>query len=216
MTLHTVLAQQKFERNWALSNPMGESVAFYRAPGKHVGFVRNDKCGSTFFSNIFAANGWISSSSNSINWEKDQVFGFIMDPYIRHVKGLVEDVVTIGLEKVMLANLGMKFWHNLSWIGSHSMPMSIKFGSRINNIDWIPIDIGLESTENIVDDLLKPYNVTINWNIPVNRNESTDYEKELFHKFSQLSNSQEKQHLLRVICRDYDVYQRSIDRYSNR
>jgi hypothetical protein len=139
-----------------------------------------------------------------------------MDPYIRHVKGLVEDIVGIGLEKVMLANLGMKFWHNLSWVGSHSMPMSIKFGSRIHDINWIPIDIGLASTENIVDELLKPYNITINWNIPVNRNESTDYKKELFCKFSQLSNSEEKQHLLKVICRDYDVYQQATEKYANK
>jgi hypothetical protein len=197
-----------------LSNPIPYPLDFYRAPGKNIGFVRNDKCASTFFSNIFAANGWRLQTTDQVNWEKDHVFSFTMDPYIRHIKGLVKDAVDMGLEKVMLANLGMKFWHNLSWIGTHSMPTSVRFGHSIHRINWIPIDIGLESTENIVDELLKSYDITINWGISVDRNESSDYEKELFHKFSQLSNSQEKQHLLRVICRDYEVYEKSVKQHS--
>ena len=199
-----------------MNNPIPYPLAFYRAPGTNIGFIRNDKCASTFFSNIFAANGWKLQTSNHINWEKDQVFSFIMDPYIRHIKGLVKDAIDMGLEKVMLANLGIKFWHNLSWIGTHSMPMSVRFGHSIHRINWIPIDIGLESTEDLVDQLLEPHNIKVNWSIPVDRNESDDYAKELFHKFSQLSNSQEKQHLLKVIYKDYEVYQTSIKKYAEK
>jgi hypothetical protein len=191
-----------------------ESVEFWRAPGKNVGFVRNEKCGSTFFSNVFAANGWSRQLLHQINWDKDYVFSFVMDPYIRHVKGMVEDAVNLGAEKIMLANLGIKFWHNLPWIGTHSMPMSVRFGDQVHSIDWIPIDIGIVSTETIVDSLLEPHGVTVDWAVPVDRNESSPYEKELFHKFSQMLNSQEKQDLLKIICTDYVVYNKAVQKYS--
>jgi hypothetical protein len=188
-------------------------TVFLRAPGKNIGFIRNDKCGSTYFANIFKANGWLLQNHHDIDWEKDQVFSFIMDPYVRHIKGLVEDAVQMGSEKTMLTQLGVKIWQNLPWLGRHSMPMSVKFGQRINNIEWIPIDIGLESTESIVDSILAHHDIVINWNTPVDKNESTDYEKQLFTQFSNLSNSQEKQILLRSICRDYDIYNKSVSKY---
>lgn len=196
-------------------NPTFENIHFYRAPEKNIGFIRNDKCGSTFFSNIFKANGWIRESSEDIDWDQDHVFSFIMDPYVRHVKGMVEDAVLMGSEKLMLQNFGLRFWQNISWIGSHSMPMSVKFGDCINQIDWIPIDIGLDSTEDIVDQLLKPYNIKVEWSIEVDRNESSPYEKEMFEKFSQLLNSDQKHKLLSQVCLDYEIYKKSIEKYKN-
>lgn len=191
------------------------SVVMYRAPEKNVLFVRNDKCGSTFFSNIFIANGWKEIDLRDVDWSQDFVFGTIMDPYVRHVKGLVEDAVQMGCEKIMLANLGIKVWQKLPWIGSHSMPMSIKFGDKFDQIEWIPIDIGLESTEKIIDNLLDSYQIKINWTINVDRNESLNYEKELFHRFSELTNSQEKQILLHTVCKDYEVYKQAVEKYQH-
>jgi hypothetical protein len=194
---------------------MHRSVTFYRAPEKNVVYVRNDKCASTFFTNMFVANGWKNEPAHNLDWKKDFVFGFIMDPYVRHVKGLVEDAVQMGVEKIMLTNLGIKFWQNLPWIGSHSMPMSVKFGEKFQHINWIPIDIGLTSTEKIVDRLLAPYNLKVNWNFEVDRNESLDYEKQLFHKFNELCNSQEKHALLKNICQDYQVYEQAVEKYKS-
>jgi len=200
-------------------NSLYTTLPFYRATNagikKNIGFIRNDKCASTYFSNIFKANGWVEECSDDIDWSNDQVFSFIMDPYVRHIKGMVEDVVAMGSEKLMLQYFGIQLWHNIPWIGLNSMPMSIKFKDKINSINWIPIDIGISNTEIIVDELLKAYNVMVDWNIDVDRNESSEYEKELFQKFSLMSNSQEKQILLKIICQDYDIYQKSVEKYQN-
>lgn len=188
---------------------------FYRLPGKKVGYIRNLKCGSTFFSNIFLANGWVESPLDSIDWNHDHIFSFIMDPYVRHIKGLVEDAINMGIEKIMLQNFGLKFWQDLPWIGPHSMPMSIIFGDSIHKIDWIPIDLDTVSSESVVDKILSSHEIKIDWTIPVYRNESIDYKKQLFHKFSSLANSEQKRILLEKFCADYEIYSNALSRYSS-
>ena len=192
-----------------------QDLTFYRPPRKKIGFIRNDKCGSTYFANIFLANGWELESAENIDWGIDYVFSFIMDPYVRHVKGMVEDARLMGSEKIMIQNFGKMFWENIPWIGPHSMPISIKFGELADKIDWIPIDIGLPSTEDIVDQLLKPHGEEVDWSIPVYRNESTPYEKEMFKFFAEMLNSANKAELLNHRCQDYEIYKKSIDKYQN-
>lgn len=188
-------------------------LAFYRPPGKRIGFIRNDKCGSTYFANIFEANGWMIESAENIDWQIDHVFSFIMDPYVRHVKGMVEDAIAVGSEKIMIQNFGKMFWENIPWLGTHSMPISVKFGKLADNIDWIPIDIGIPSTEDIVDQLLKTHDEEIDWSIPVDRNESSPYEKEMFKIFAEMLNSANKAELLNHRCQDYKIYKKTIDKY---
>lgn len=208
-TQHTRSLLQTLERAWDLYN-FYKQIATYRYPGKSILFVRNNKCASTFYSNIFMANGWQVDNFENINWAEDKVFSVIIDPYVRHVKGLVQDLCDRGIERIALNNFGRTFWHSLPWIGHHSMPISIKFDNHHNQIDWIPADAD-RPTEDIITNKLKKYDIDINWGVPVYRNESDEYKKQLFHDISAMSNCQEKQTLLTA---DYQIYQQALDTYN--
>lgn len=183
-----------------------DRVATFRPPGRNVVFVRNNKCASTFYSNIFTANGWVTENLSTVDWSHDRVFSVISDPYVRYVKGLVQDLCDRGLERVTLSMMGRTFWHSLPWIGDHSMPVSVKFDGYCDRIDWIPID-AKRLGEEIITDLLRSHDVTVDWSIPVFRNESDDYKKKLFHEVSDRVNCEEKQQLL---ARDYELYHQAI------
>lgn len=186
----------------------------YRYPNTPLVFVRNDKCGGTFFSSILMSNGWLEQDFKTIDWSQDQVFGLIMDPYVRHVKGMVEDAIQTGSEIIMLKNFGIRWWASVGWIGPHSMPMSIKYGSKSQDINWIPIDTGDVFSEDVIDSIAFEHDVSIDWSIPVFRNESSPYKKKMYDEFNLLLNSPQKQNLLVNQCQDYELYERACKQYS--
>ena len=188
------------------------TMEFFRHPDHNVGYLRSLKCGSTYYTNIFKANGWIQQGINDINWDRDDVFSFIIHPYVRHIKGMVEDIAAWGLENIMFNNLGKFHWRQIPWLDSHSMPLSVMFKDECDKIDWIPIDGQFPKGEQLLENKLAKYGITIDWEFDVDRYESGEYKNNLFSKLLELSSGKEEK--FKYFCRDWELYDRAVLNHS--
>jgi len=184
-----------------------------RSPCGKLVFLRNLKCASTYYSLLLQQNGWSSQSASTIDWTNDRVFSFIMDPNIRHIKGLVEDLVWQGIEKPLIDLMSRQFWLNLPWIGDHSMPMTARLGNKADLVYWIPIDVEGVSSDQELDKFLSEYGVTVTYYDGIFKRESDSYKKDLFNKIYKMSPY--KSLLLKELFPDYQLYESVVARYKN-
>lgn len=184
----------------------------YRAPNSNLVYIRNEKCASTYYAGLFRANLWQKISISSIDWNTDHVFSFIRDPLIRHIKGLVEDMILLGCEWQLADKVGKKFWEELPWLGLHSIPMSIKFGAYANKINWIPLDALDVKSEDLVAQLLAKHNVDLVWKDNIFKRESDSYHVRIYNKV--LIPSMYKMSNFQQMCTDYDIYYAALEKYN--
>ncbi len=104
-------------------------------------YVRNLKCGSTFFWNNFTRTwGWSEIAWENIDWKNQRVFGHIMDPLRRRVKGIAEYLHMTDFAHDFENN--QKFQNFVLGIPSldiHSSSYHDQFGNLAWHIDWIPV-----------------------------------------------------------------------------
>jgi hypothetical protein len=124
-------------------------------------------------------NGWQRVKFQDINWNSDQVFGFIMEPWKRRIKGIAEDLSYYSVEKFLLSNLGRKFWLDHLTFGPHSVPLTLTWHRYSYMIDWIPLD-GPVSADDLLDRLLAKYSIVLDRNEQHNSNPADDYQKNLY------------------------------------
>lgn len=86
--------------------------------------------------------GWEVIKLSDINWHKDVVFSFILDPWDRHIKGIAADLSMISDEKrEQLLNVGDVLFEHLLIFSYHSIPVTTVYGKYANMIHWIPLDL---------------------------------------------------------------------------
>ena len=111
---------------------------FYIYRHKNLVYLRTFKCGSTYYAKTFENVGWVKSTADTINWDTDHVFSFIMEPYERRLKGLTEFVFANRQQELL--QFDKIFWGGVLYLDMHAIPYSISYGKYIDKIDWIPID----------------------------------------------------------------------------
>ena len=104
-------------------------------------YIATLKCGHTFYSNIVRYNKWNQINFNDIDWDKDRVCGFIMNPVTRYLKGLTQDML-VHDDCIDAVNTLNKYSANGNWVllSPHSEPLCTMYQKRMYNIDWIPLD----------------------------------------------------------------------------
>ena len=154
---------------------------FARAPDSNLVYAPMLKCASTYYRNMCEINGWTSIEYSQIDWDKDQVFGFIMDPYRRHVKGLVEDHAR--LKKVFGLTLDQvhdKFWHFAPTIGIHSIGITQFYYGLYDKMTWIPLNIPGVDTKQQLQILFDQNRVNWRWDHNVNPNIGDQNKQKVF------------------------------------
>ena len=114
-------------------------------------YVGTPKCGSRYYSTLLLENGWDRDDLWTIDWSKDYVFGFIRDPLVRYLKGLVQDIFESESDQFdnhifKLISEFKKF--NLP-MTPHSVPITVLLNGYWNKINWIPI--GPHSHDRFID-----------------------------------------------------------------
>ena len=142
-------------------------------------YASNRKCASTYYHSLLMSNGWSYTKFRNINWEQDHVFGFIMEPWKRRIKGIAEDLSYYSVEKFLLSNLGRKFWLDHLTFGPHSVPLTLTWHRYSYMIDWIPLD-GPVPADDLLDRLLDKYNIVLDRSGQHNSNPADDYQKNLY------------------------------------
>jgi hypothetical protein len=137
---------------------------FYRK--QNLVFVSLLKCASTYYGEVFVNNGWQPIAYNTIDWIDDHVFGFIMNPNDRYLKGLAEDVSDTNtcwnLENLPLFVDSIVFTY-------HSLPINNYLSKHIEEIDWIPLD----ASQELVLKLLQKYNLTLHFDNTTDKHQSS-------------------------------------------
>jgi hypothetical protein len=142
-------------------------------------YASNRKCASTYYHSLLISNGWSYAKFRDISWEQDHVFGFILEPWKRRIKGIAEDLSYYSVEKFLLSNLGRKFWLDHLTFGPHSVPLTLTWHRYSYMIDWIPLD-GPVSADELLDRLLAKYNIVLDRSGQHNANPADDYQKNLY------------------------------------
>lgn len=148
---------------------------FYRK--QNLVFVSLLKCASTYYGQAFIDNGWQPIEYNTIDWSKDHVFGFIMNPNDRYLKGLAEDVFDPNTHWTV-ENLPV--FLNAIVFTYHSLPINMYLNQHMDKIDWIPLDKSVPSSE-LVLKLLAKYNLTLDFKDTIYKHQSVPEKIDIYN-----------------------------------
>lgn len=106
-----------------------------------VVYVRSLKTASTFFYNNLVQNhGWEEINFDDIDWDRQRVFSHIIDPIQRRHKAFAEYLSMTGTANLFYENSNFRsMLKTLPVLDVHSVSLHDYFGSRVRNIDWIPM-----------------------------------------------------------------------------
>jgi hypothetical protein len=151
-------------------------------------------------------NGWQADKFINIDWTQDHVFGFIMEPWKRRAKGIAEDLLTgYSVEQYLLNNLGKKFWEDHLTFGMHSVPISMVWSGYTDKIDWIPLDIPVDSNT-LLKKLLEKYHIVLDYSVPTEDHKTEKYKQEIYEKITNfLGNGSMTLQLM--MATDVDLYE---------
>lgn len=191
------------QREWILKNLVG-----YKK--NKLVFIPILKTASIFYSSLFEKNNFQQVSGNDIDWTSDDVYGFLMNPVQRYLKGLTEDanmvhVYGTNLKKIIFEILNYKQLH-LCLLTVHSLPLSLQLGEYIYKIKWLPIDNQFFDPNTFIDNLCKINNIEINWSNHNSKIHTSDRQSiELFEQLKQAW-SDGNSHFWQVYGEDLDLY----------
>jgi len=178
-------------------------------------YLRTLKCASTFYSSLFESNHWKKQTILDIDWTRDHVFSFIMDPMERRLKGLAEFLVMDSSHQELLEII--KIWPKISYLDFHSMPYSIIYKDFYNQIDWIPVDHPEFKSQDLVKILLRDNNVSLDW-MCIDLHRSSEHKQEIYNKIKELSGTlsgevlvslEQDQILYDKVCRSIQYHEKT-------
>lgn len=183
------------------------NVHLYRY--ENLVYVATFKCASTYYTTLLQSNGWNRIVWEEINWDKDHVFGFLIDPVVRYVKALAEDYIneeSTELEQLIL-NFLEKSLPRSTLITFHSIPISVCLKEYTKKIDWIPIDRNFNH-HSLFLKLLDKHNVTLyHYGDMVDSHIGTEYKKDLEKKILTFFNYRNKHISFKLLfCEDLELF----------
>lgn len=134
---------------------------------KNLVYARTLKCGSEFFwKNFTITAGWEPVKWSDIDWSKDTVFSYIMDPIQRRHKGIAEYLFINQALDLLKDPAFCRIIAQAPFLDEHSASMRNIYGDKVDQIEWIPMsqtDHGL--SQRLTDQLLEGHNhPLIEWN----------------------------------------------------
>lgn len=102
-------------------------------------YLRTLKAGSEFFYRNFQAAGWFEVSFDSINWDNETAFSYIMDPIQRRHKGVSEIIISTDTRGLLLKNKGNfdRLLKLVPFLDAHSASLHNIYGSHVRKINWL-------------------------------------------------------------------------------
>jgi len=143
------------------------------------------KAASTYFENLLLHNGWEKVDYNSIDWNNNFVFGFIMNPFTRYFKAVAHEVLynftnsrkfIEDNEKQILDKSNNNYFLLYT---AHTIPITTIYGDKCKNINWITLDTSHDATEKL-QHMLNGYNIKLDVPKGIHANKSSEEEHELY------------------------------------
>lgn len=103
-------------------------------------YVRNWKCASFFFYNNLLRLGWKPIIWSNIDWQRQQVFGHVVNPIVLRIRGLAQMLVDKDLLDLYLESPSLQdMFRFVPTLDAMTMGPTLMYGSKAHEIDWIPL-----------------------------------------------------------------------------
>jgi len=208
---------------------------------KDLVFLPIPKCACIYYTTIFTQLGWQKVSLQDIDIKSMKLFGAVMHPFTRFLKGITEWVLrsysnnlVMSLENPWhIVNLQTNWDKLFSDLDSpplknliksvnvgdaHSMPYSTMFGDLVNIVHWIPMDT--MSDNDVKINMMKFFKLNgHNIELPLNDariHQSSTRQLELFKKikYEFTENHTQNFHFYKLFGPDLNLYYNLLKQYS--
>ena len=224
-TQHNI--QQRFEE---IYNPnYWQQLTQFGYQFENLIYVPVLKCAHNYYTKFFRDRlGWKKVDLRNVDTASSNMFGLIMHPFSRHLKGMTQwfweayeysdslDQLDSDLSKPHI----MKLLGSTILGDSHVVPYSFVFGNLLNQINWIPIDN--MSDEDIMKNVIsfcEKHNCKITPPTDIERSNTSSVQKLKLYNiiksifYNQKIDNNEKIHILYYLySEDLRFYQNLIDK----
>ena len=184
-------------------------------------FVSMYKCASSSYIVYLQKQQWQKIEFNEINFNTMYVFGFILDPLVRRIKGLTEILWHCynnnynDVMQIVKNDNFCSFLKNISSMDAHTIPYWILFGDQLKKINWIPLEFYTHNeTFNCFQQICKQHNVHLDSSIKLKKhNVSSKDKKKLFVLIKQILQDQCFGDLYLLYSNDLKFYRELIDKH---
>jgi len=183
-------------------------------------YVRNYKCASTFFYWNFAKKfNWAEIEFKDIDWDRQRVFGHLLDPIQRRHKGIAEFLHMTQTQHLLEDDKFCNLIKNAPALDTHSARYVDQFGEYAEKIDWIPLYLPQDEVITQTEKIMLSHGIR-----PLDRwdhywvHRSDTAKKKTEHRVAELWNSTvSKEDWLGFYYEpDIDLYQRVLTQFNPR
>lgn len=147
------------------------------------------KAASTYFENLLVHNEWQPIDYNHINWNKNFVFGFIMDPLTRYFKAVAHEILAnlAGFENLIEKTKKELYNKDRLFLlyTTHTIPITTVYEDRHNDIHWIVLD-GAHDAVIDLQNLLNSHNIELNVPKNLHANKSDKAQNKVYENIQKL------------------------------
>lgn len=162
---------------------------------RDVVYVPVMKCANSYYVDlIHVQNGWKQVKLLELDLDKVHLFGLLLHPLTRRIKGVTE---VLGIshqhdyKKVLLLLKQPEFAvfvSHISTLDAHTMPYAFLFGSLLEKITWIPMDVYTDvELQQQIKNFVETHGVSIKFPNKVSRiNQSDTYKTQCFDELQKI------------------------------
>ncbi len=188
---------------------------------RDVVYVPVMKCANSYYVDLLhVQNGWKQVKLSELDLDKVHLFGLLMHPLTRRIKGVTE-VLAIShqndYKKVLLLLKQPEFAvfvSHISTLDAHTMPYSFLFGSLLEKITWIPMDAYTDvELQQQIKKVVEAHRVSIRFPDEVNRiNQSDTYKTQCFDELQKIyMQTEPSPDFCHMFSKDIALYHRLIE-----
>ena len=166
-----------------------------RLSGPIIGFRKADvvflpvyKCGSSYYTEILETQGWEKANIADLDLQRLHAIGVLIHPLTRRLKGIAEGVHRTFKHDYDKINRYMSdpdfrnFLNSISILDDHSIPYTIAFGEKLDQIHWIPAELfTYDQIDSQIRSFCKRFDVDIDFPQNYNRGESGASQRMLYN-----------------------------------
>jgi hypothetical protein len=106
---------------------------------KNIVYISTDKCGGTYFENLFKTFGFEKIQQYEI-LSSDKIFTFIIDPTQRRIKSITQLIYNTQTQEFLKQKNFLKFIENICISDCHTYPYFLQYRHIADNTVFLPLD----------------------------------------------------------------------------
>ena len=195
---------------------------------KNLVYVPVTKCAHSYYCDVFENQlGWKKIMLNTVDHNNNIMFGLVMHPLTRFLKGTTQwlwdaygTTDSLDLLETDLSHPRIQYLIESVILGDlHTLPYSITFGPLLQHINWIPMDVFTDNEIKIsLENLFENHNHNIKLPDNPRMNQSNKQKLKLFNTIKTLYQSSHSNgrlyHLYYVYSDDLKFFHNLIDTFT--